>query len=270
MPSFRTAFLFAATAFAAFASAAPIAGGANPLTGALGTNNPITDKVQNVNVQGIQAAKRTTPVGGDLGATLEKATGALTPTKTRRDDLQTLPQILVAAQAQLTVVAGSLSMFSSTSVDRLTYANPFCSDDAKAGKSTVDTQILVDIVGQVQIILCGALDAVKLLVGSPIDFILTLDGKVLALVDVCHLLVAVVSIVCTILACILHLVASASVSVVAPLIAGVGAVLVDLLHCIFDLVPGLVANLGPFLGPVVSLLVSLKLDIVVEALHGKL
>ncbi|KAG6865269.1 hypothetical protein C0991_004008 [Blastosporella zonata] len=179
--------------------------------------------------------------------------GALTlpiPTKTRRNDaqLQTLPEILIGAAAQLTVVASNLN-------------------GASAGKTEVDTQILVNVIGDVQAILCAALDAVKLLVGSPIDFILTLDGKVLALVDVCRLLLTVVSVVCVILSCVLKLVASASLHVITPLVAGVSTVLCQLLQCIFTLVPGLVASLGPSLGPIVSILTTLKLDVVIRALH---
>ncbi|KAG6817363.1 hypothetical protein H0H87_009550 [Tephrocybe sp. NHM501043] len=266
MPSIRSALFFAATAFAALVSAAPIASGPLDLitgdaTNAIGGGAAANHNIHNVNLQGVPVAKRQTEVpqlsnivAGLTGSGLTDSVitpAIVNPTKTRRDDeVQTLPQVLVSVEAKLNDVAGKLH-------------------DATAGKSEVDTQILVDVIAEVQAILCGALDAVKLLVGHPIEFILTLDGKVLALVDVCKLLLTVISIVCVILSCVFKVVASASINVVAPLVTGLSAVLCDLLHCIFELVPGLVTALDPFLGPVISILVTLKLDVVVQALHGK-
>ncbi|KAG6811978.1 hypothetical protein H0H92_005012 [Tricholoma furcatifolium] len=287
MPSFRSLFFFAATAFTAFAStsAAPIAGGADvvgDLTQALGNNGngiAANHNIQGVNVQGIPVAPR--DVVGDLTQALGNNGNGLganhniqgvnvqgipvaprdgiiptTPTKTipnvtgnqRRDDLQTLPEILNSAQAQLATVAANLNV--------------------AASNGPVSVQVLVNIVAQVGNIVNGAVSSVKLLVGMSSDFILTLNGQVLSVTAVAQLVLSLVATVGAILSYTLKLVVAASQGTVLSAIANVGPIVVNLIQAIFTLVPGISAALQPTLGPVITVFTGLQLTIVVQALNG--
>ncbi|KAG6908286.1 hypothetical protein DXG01_005387 [Tephrocybe rancida] len=280
MPSFRSIFLVAATAFAALSSAAPVAGGVDQSAGVVDITNVANNvlenvKVHNIDITGVGKRHETSGGVGDLighlgGAGHKRETfGGLgngvaadslnlgdvsTPNLksfTGRDGQATsLPAILLVVKAKLLVVSDKLNTLS-------------------VGKDVVEVALLVEVLGEVKTILSDALAAVKLIINNPLDVILTLDGKVLAIVDICSLLLVVLSLVCGILDCVLHLVATVSLTVVAPLIAGVSAVLVELLACILAHIPGLFVALHPLLGPVISVFVTLKLDAVVQVLHGK-
>ncbi|KAG6817364.1 hypothetical protein H0H87_009551 [Tephrocybe sp. NHM501043] len=265
MFSFRNAFFLAAAALATVTSAAPTgnggAPGVNQVAQLVGVHDVLNGVAHDVSVHDVDVTvadlRRHNPeqvvngqegglnADGSISDLLSSVTGGL---KTR-DDAASLPELLVDAKAKLEVVLANLN-------------------GASNGKPNVDVNILVDIVGQVQVILCGILDGVKVIVGHPIEFILCLEGKVLAIVDVCALLTTVLSLVCIILSCVLRLVASASIHIVAPLVAGIGAVLCELLTCIFKLVPGIAAGLLPTVGPIINLLIALKLEAVVNVLKA--
>ncbi|KAG6865268.1 hypothetical protein C0991_004007 [Blastosporella zonata] len=259
MPSFRSIFLVAATAFAALSSAAPVAGEGvtqvAQLVGVADVANDVLGKtvVHNVEVEVATIVKRQV-VGSGLGDLTHdiSITDGLAHALGRRDASvpKSLPVILLGLKADLLVVSDELNTLA-------------------IGKVVVDTALLVTVLDKVQSLLCGALDAVKLIVNNPIDVVLTLEGKVLAVVDICAILLAVLTLVGAILSCVLRLVASLSLVVVAPLVAGVSTVLCELLVCILKLVPGLFVALHPTLGPIITLFVGLKLDAVVEILHGK-
>ncbi|KAG5642073.1 hypothetical protein DXG03_003651, partial [Asterophora parasitica] len=110
---------------------------------------------------------------------------------------------------------------------------------------------------------------VKAIANHPVEFVLALGGRVLSLVDVCHLIIAVLSLLGAILSCVLRIVGSASFHIVFPLITAVGVVLAELLCVIFTLVDGLYVILHPFLQPIITICIILKLDVVVEVLNGK-
>ncbi|KAG6840027.1 hypothetical protein C0991_009493, partial [Blastosporella zonata] len=202
MPSFRTIFAVAATAFAALSSAAPIADGTNQVAQLVGVSNVANDVAHNVNVNGVDV----TVV--DLGKRMPQditdiVNGIFGGEHKREEQVQSLPAILVSVQAKLQTVSGELTALVN-------------------GKVNVDVEILKPVIAEVHDIVAGAVVSVKLLVGSPVDFILTLDGKVLAAVDVCHILVSVLVLVHSILALVLEVVASVSIKVVTPLIAAIG------------------------------------------------
>ncbi|KAG6838433.1 hypothetical protein C0991_011679 [Blastosporella zonata] len=148
------------------------------------------------------------------------------------------------------------------------YANHLLYTAIVKGKVNVDVELLKPIIADVHDILAGALVSVKLLIGSPVDFILTLDGKVLAAVDVCHILISVLVLVHSILACVLHVVAAASIKVVTPLIAAVASVLVEVLVVIFvNLKAGIFVAIGPLLTPALfNALAAINLNVVVAVL----
>ncbi|KAG6853753.1 hypothetical protein C0991_001769 [Blastosporella zonata] len=280
MPSFRTIFAVAATAFAALSSAAPIADGTNQVAQLVGVSNVANDVAHNVNVNGVDVTvvdlgkrmpqditdivngifggehKREEQLQGGLDGVVGSVTdivdgilGSLDGEYKREEQLQSLPAILVSVQAKLQTVSGELTALVN-------------------GKVNVDVEILKPVIAEVHDIVAGAVVSVKLLVGSPVDFILTLDGKVLAAVDVCHILVSVLVLVHSILSLVLQVVASVSIKVVAPLIAAIGSLLVELLVCIFvDLKAGIFVAIGPLLTPTLyNALVAINLDIVVAVL----
>ncbi|KAG6811979.1 hypothetical protein H0H92_005013 [Tricholoma furcatifolium] len=189
--------------------------------------------------------------GGSTGANLDGTNPSSVVTtlgglKTR-DTPVSLPVALKSATGQLQAVFENLHKQSD-------------------GKSTIDVHILVNIIGDVQVIVGGLLDQVKLLVGLSLDIILSLDGKVLAIVDVAALLQTVLALVAAILTCVLKLCASADANVILPLIAGLGPFLCQTLTCIFGLVPGLLNAVVGIVGGVVAALTTLKLDAVVALL----
>ncbi|KAG6918818.1 hypothetical protein DXG01_011570 [Tephrocybe rancida] len=131
-------------------------------------------------------------------------------------------------------------------------------DTLDEGKAVVDA-VLIEVLDEVKTILSGALAAVKLL---PDDSMLSLPSTAKSLLPSTSALVS------SILTCVLHVVATTSLLNLAPLVAGVSAVLVELLACVLALVPGLFVGLHPLLGPIISIFVDLKLNDVVEILHG--
>ncbi|KAG6817362.1 hypothetical protein H0H87_009549 [Tephrocybe sp. NHM501043] len=135
-------------------------------------------------------------------------------------------------------------------------------DTLTIGKVVVDVTLLVEVLNEVKVIFRGALDVVKLIVNNLIEVILTLEGKVLAVVDICEILLAILTV------SRLPITISAN-----PLLTGppsLSAVLVELLVWILKLLLGLLVALHPLLTPISSIFVGLKLDAVVEVLHGQL
>ncbi|KAF5381733.1 hypothetical protein D9615_005394 [Tricholomella constricta] len=244
MPSFRTLFVLAATAFAALSSAAPLDTGkassisqaGNFVPAAAIVNGGIHDvNIEDNEVTGIDYKR------SELAALIDR----------RHDgELPSLCEVLVDVEAKLTGVSDKLTAI-------------------VTAKVAVEVEVVVGIIAEVKTILAGAVIEVKAIVGHPIEFVLSLGGKVLAIADVCQLLVTVLSLLCAILSCILRIAGTASLEIVFPLIASVGLVLAELLCVIFTLVDGLYIALHPFLGPIIQICLTLKLDAVVEVLQGK-
>ncbi|KAG6829153.1 hypothetical protein H0H87_012491 [Tephrocybe sp. NHM501043] len=253
MPSFRTIFTVAAAAFAALSSAAPIAGdapGVNQVAQLVGVSGVGNDILHGVNVENVDVTVLDTRADSDVPPEVSNIFADLIDSLTEREEAPaSLPVILIDVKAKLEVVLGQLKAL----VD---------------GKVNVDIEVLKPIIEDVRVIIAGALVSVKLIVGHPVEFILSLDGKVLAAVDVCQILISVLVLVHAILACVLHVVAAASIKIVAPLIAGVAAVLANLLVVIFvDLKAGIFVAIGPLLTPaLLEALAAIKLDLVVAVL----
>ncbi|KAG5641689.1 hypothetical protein DXG03_004436 [Asterophora parasitica] len=255
MPSFRTLFFLAATAFVTLTSGAPVDSGAAagqvgnvvPIGGAAsGTMQDINTKNNEVNM----VDKRADFSDADLLLTEVSAVVDVDFLKRHNGELHSLCEVLVDVEAKLNVVSSKLVAL----VD---------------AKVAVEVEVVVGIVAEVKAILAGAVVEVKAIVGHPINFILSLGGKVLAIADVCHLLLAVLSVICGIFTCVLRIVGVASINVVLPLTAAVGVILAELLCVIFTLVDGLYIAIHPFLGPVIQICVVLKLDVLVAVLNGK-
>ncbi|KAF5381715.1 hypothetical protein D9615_005577 [Tricholomella constricta] len=246
MPSFRTLFILAATAFAAFSSAAPLDGGKGSSIGQSNNVLPVA-AIADGSVHGVTIKDNEVTV-------IDKRTdaaGIISGLERRHDgELLSLCEVLVDVGDKLTVVSNRLTVM-------------------VTAKVAVEVEVIVGIVAEVKVILAGAVVQVKAIVGHPTEFVLSLGGKVLAIADVCQLLLTVLTLICAILSCVLRIVGTASVDIVLPLIASVGAVLVELLCVIFTLVDGLHIALQPLLGPVIQVCIALKLEAVVEVLNGK-
>ncbi|KAG5636725.1 hypothetical protein DXG03_004679, partial [Asterophora parasitica] len=208
MPSFRTLFFLAATAFATLTSGAPLDSGA--AAGQVGNAIPIagaaSGAIQDINIKNNEVNvfhKRTD--FSDAGFLLTDATTVVDVDvlKRRNGELHSLCEVLVDVEAKLNVVSSKLVALVNAKV-------------------AVEVEVVVGILAEVKIILAGAVVEVKAIVGHPIEFILSLGGKVLAIADVCQLLLAVLSVICGIFTCVIRIVGVASINVVLPLIAAVG------------------------------------------------
>ncbi|KAF4607609.1 hypothetical protein EYR38_001681 [Pleurotus pulmonarius] len=127
----------------------------------------------------------------------------------------------------------------------------------------VDVDISVEVVGgickEIANILVEATAEVKLLVGLPLDKVLFLSGKVLALVDVAKLVADLLCLVLGALAACLKLVAAAKVGVIFPLLSAVGILVCDLVATIFVTVHGLLPLVLGLICKIVPALFRLKL-----------
>ncbi|KAF9499256.1 hypothetical protein BDN71DRAFT_1428279 [Pleurotus eryngii] len=134
----------------------------------------------------------------------------------------------------------------------------------------VDVDISVEVVGgickEISSVLVEATAEVKLLVGLPLDKILFLSGKVLALVDVAKLVADLLCLVLGALAACLKLVAAAKVGVIFPLLSAVGILVCDLVATIFIAVNGLLPLVLGLICKIVPALFRLKLWAFVDVL----
>ncbi|KAG5641685.1 hypothetical protein DXG03_004432 [Asterophora parasitica] len=247
MPSFRTLFVLAAAAFATLSSGAPLDSGAavaqvgNVLPVAGAASGTIKDiNVNNNEINVFESDRRADLLDVDLLLTDVTTVVDVDVLKRHNGELHSLCEVLVDVEAKLNVVSSKLVAL----VD---------------AKVAVEVEVVVGIVAEVKAILAGAVVEVKAIVGHPINFILSLGGKVLAIADV----------ICGIFTCVLRIVGVASINLILPLIAAVGVILAELLCIIFTLVDGLYIAIYPFLGPVIQICVVLKLDVVVAILNGK-
>ncbi|KAG6824436.1 hypothetical protein H0H93_002034, partial [Arthromyces matolae] len=168
MPSFRTIFAVAVTAFAALSAAAPVAQ-VNQVAQVANINNVAQNVGQNVDINNVVVD--VVNAGGPHRR-------ALSATPTKRDaDASTppsLPVLLVAAQSALQSVHKHLN-------------------DVVGDKTTVDVELLKPILAQVSTIVSALLKAVKNLIGFAASDVLAYKGKVLAASDVAQLLISVLA-----------------------------------------------------------------------------
>ncbi|GLB41233.1 hypothetical protein LshimejAT787_0904480 [Lyophyllum shimeji] len=217
MPSFRTVFAVAVTAFAALTSAAPAVPGTNNLNGLSGKLSGINSITSGGPLHPVGHVPRDDVEVVDLDIDILNA-------DKRDGQLHSLPEILVDCQSKLSAVS-----------DKLTAAIGV--------KAIIEVEVVLPIIAEVKVIVFNALGCVQAIVNHPREFVLGLAGKVLSIPEVAKLLVTVLALLCTILTTALRVVGAASAHLVAPAIHGVGAVVYELLSCIFALVAGLLPRL---------------------------
>ncbi|KAG6918815.1 hypothetical protein DXG01_011567 [Tephrocybe rancida] len=224
MPSFRSVCLIAATAFSAFASASPIAGGITQEANLVVVNN-LSNVAQNVGVDGVDVTA--------FGVCCE-----ITPSAVETRAVQPLPVILKSAQEKLLVIKAEV-------------------DVIVTGGKKVDADTVRPIIVKIGAVIAEVVVSVKLLHGAPLNVIL----GVVAMVDVAGWLAAVLTLVVEILTALLGCVVAADVSIVVAIIAGtIDGVLCELLDLVVGLVGGLLATVVGLLGGVLHLLVSCGLN----------
>jgi len=262
MPSLRTIFFAAAAGLACFTSAAPL--GAVPDVSQLSNLPAVGRRGSPVDMifgsasgaqsgAGAASGAGASPLGAFTGAvaaaessagSASGAAGGVGPRGAKPDSLPVVLNRLVgkleALLAKLTHECGS--------------------------KTDVEPSLLKPILEELNMILGEALAAVKLLVGLPLDVILRLAGKILAAIDIAHILCTVLGLVCSILLLVIKVLGPAGALVVAPLIQAIAALVVDLLTVILGLVSGLLPCLVPLLGAIVSELIALKLWPILDCL----
>ncbi|KAG6908288.1 hypothetical protein DXG01_005389 [Tephrocybe rancida] len=219
MPSFRSICLIAATAFAAFASASPIAGGVTQGVQVIGLNNDLNNALQNVDVK-------------DVDVDVLNVRRELVEPAVEARAVQALPDIFKSAHEKLLVIKAE--------VDIIVH-----------GGKKVDVDTVRPIIVKIGAIIAEVVVSVKLLHGAPLNVIL----GVVAVVDVGGLLAAVLIVVAEILTALLGCVVAADVHIVVAIIAGtIDGVLCELLDLVVGLVGGLLAIVLGLLGGVLHLL----------------
>ncbi|KAG5652859.1 hypothetical protein H0H81_003358 [Sphagnurus paluster] len=234
MPSFRTIFLVAATAFAALTSAAPVEGpsgsGVGLFARGLPSNGATDISPLNLDIPGVRRHE------GSHEQVLPNL-------KRHNGETRSLCETLVEVDAKLRVV----------------------SDKMTATSSKANANAAVHLVAEVKVIIDAAIVNVKGLKDHPMDYILSLNGKVLTKVEVCHLLLNVINLVCAILSCAYRIAATASATV----IVNVGIAFAEFLCVTFRLVDGLYVIAHPSLDSAIKIAADLKLDALVSVFNGK-
>ncbi|KAG6817360.1 hypothetical protein H0H87_009547 [Tephrocybe sp. NHM501043] len=226
MPSFRSICLIAATAFVAFATASPIAGGVTQDASLIDVTDVANGIAHNVDVKDVDLT--VVDLDGHHSREVVEARGQVT----------SLPDILKNAHTALVTVK------------------------ADTGGKNVPVETVRPCLDKVHAILADVLVQVKLLQGKPLSVII----GVVAVVDVATLLCAVLTIVVEILVALIGCAGVNAHLVIDIIVATISVVLCDVLSLVLSLVAGLLVLLLPLLAGVISLLTGCGLEAVLKIL----
>ncbi|KAG5634598.1 hypothetical protein H0H81_001434 [Sphagnurus paluster] len=252
MPSFRTIFLVAATAFAALASASP----ENSSTSIDQTHDVIPVAVALSKVGSDNSV--TVIDGSDKGhhdegkhhePTPERHGDRLLPNRLDSRDTPSLCEILAGVSAKLEVVTGKIKAQDTPAKPDGSPARP-------------DINVIVQLTDSVRVIIADALVQGRGLKGRSLEEILAYNGRTATRVELCELLLKVVNAVAVILSIAFRLAGVASIKV----IAAIDVVFAEFLCLNFHLVEGVYALIHPSFGNARDIFVSLKLDAVVRVI----
>ncbi|KAJ8501643.1 hypothetical protein ONZ45_g12067 [Pleurotus djamor] len=244
MPSFGFLATLTTLAFAAFSSAAPSTYGVPHEVDVA----EITS-IANVHAHDINAANvhhvRDIP-DADVVGPAQKIATALTEMHTEGHERRSgcnggcgsLPAVVVDLKAKVAPACNKLSALVSADIT-LEVVAPLC-------KQISDAVIAATV-------------EVKLLVGKPSNVLLSLDGKVLALVDLANLLGELLCLIFGALAVVIKVCATVKLTVILPLLTAVGLLVADLCAAIFLCVPGLVALVLGVICKIIPALFHLRL-----------
>jgi hypothetical protein len=274
MPSLRTAFLFAATTLVAFTSAAPVGAPALPNVPTVpstpldGVTLPAPrDAPALPNVPSVPS----TPLDGVAqGVSLPAARdapalpGVPTVPSVPADSLSPVTDNVAVHPRHTHTAADSLIVILQ---DLLTDVSGLLEKLQGIVTVNVDADALVGVLEELVSILLGAVDAVKALVGLELSVILTLAGRVLAIVDVARLLHDILAIIVAIVVLVLQAVGATRLHVLEPTLSSLGVVLAELLSIVLGLVGGLLPALVPLLVDIVPVLQEVNLTAVLTVLQ---
>ncbi|RDB30068.1 hypothetical protein Hypma_013928 [Hypsizygus marmoreus] len=187
-------------------------------------------------------------IGNIAAAPVAGINSKITLVDKREDVLHTLPIIFTTVETRLASVSEKLNAI-----------------DAVTG---TEVEAVTPIINEVKEILTVAIAEVHALVGHPIEFILSVEGRVLSIPEVAYLLSSVSTLVLGVIALVFKTVSVAGAHVVLPLLVEVAHLLVALITAVTGIVEGLLVILAPILGPVIALLYNLGLGDVVAVINA--
>ncbi|KAG5635602.1 hypothetical protein H0H81_010656 [Sphagnurus paluster] len=239
MPSFRTIFLAAATAFAGLTSAIPLTGNGGAVENILPASI-----VNRATMDGMSFGTDTQPKLRRLEAGHGGPKMSLRSEDERRETDRSLCETIVLASAKISVIQRQMTKV--TSQDK------------------VDDNAVVKLIADVKVVLGVTLDDAKRQNGRSMEEILSLNGQVLTKVQLADLLVGFVNLVCG----LLSIAAAVSAKATVDVIVSVGVVFAEILCVSFTLIDGLYVIVRPGLDTALRIAVNLKLDALVSAYHG--
>ncbi|KAG5636768.1 hypothetical protein H0H81_006921 [Sphagnurus paluster] len=245
MPSFRTIFFVAATAFAALTTAAPVTDGPSAaVANSGGVLNPaiaLSDvAVKNKVISGDDDNNKFRPAEGHHRGEKDDSAPGLHGRETQRS----LCDAIVLATAKINVIWDQMAKASS--------------------KKDIDDNEIVGIIAQVKVVIDVTLNDAKTQRGRSMNDILTLNGRVVTKAELSNLLFELSTLVCR----LLYIAAFVSARATVDVIVSVGVVFAEFLCVTFTLVDGLYVIIRPSLDAALKIAVDLKLDALVSVYNG--
>ncbi|TFK34689.1 hypothetical protein BDQ12DRAFT_669257 [Crucibulum laeve] len=271
MRSFASISLLAAAVCATFVAAAPAppafpappAPPAGGLLGGLGLRaepatppaggSPFGDILGGLGLRQVPALPELGSLVPGLDAT-KAGLGAVSPGSApprRRTETRSLPAILIDTCSKLHVV-----------VDKIT--NAFIAAIISV-KADINIDVVVQLIGDIKLILAEAVVEVKFLVAHPIDGLCELNGKVFSVYEIAQLVAAIYTLVIACLASVTAVV-GVEVKIIVSLIAEIDVILAEFLATLLLLVGGLLSALIPLIKCVLGLIHSLHLEACLKVL----
>lgn len=241
MPSFRTIFFVAATAFAALTSAAPVTDGPSAaVANSGGVLNPAI-ALSDVAVKNkVISGDKFRPAEGHHRGEKDDSAPGLHGRETQRS----LCDAIVLATAKINVMWDQMAKASS--------------------KKDIDDNEIVGIIAQVKVVIDVTLNDAKTQRGRSMNDILTLNGRVVTKAELSNLLFELSTLVCR----LLYIAAFVSARATVDVIGSVGVVFAEFLCVTFTLVDGLYVIIRPSLDAALKIAVDLKLEALVSVYNG--
>lgn len=242
MPSLRIISLLATMACAVFSNAAPTTSTPAEVSN---FGNAVGNTV--ADTRGLYRRDTDLPgVPDDIAQGYTDAVGDAAATPSRRDDqAQSIPIILVRVTNQIIPVVRQIRAIVTVNVQ---------------------IDVLVGLIGQIQVIINGAIVDIRTLAANPVGGVLVLGGRILSIQEVAYIVATILYLIFSALDIVVRTVAVVQLQVIAPLVVTVGAVVASLLVEVFLLVGGLLPVVVPLVTGLVATLVALNLNVVIHVL----
>lgn len=169
---------------------------------------------------------------------------------TRRDEGRSLPVILLDVCARILPISNQLNSLIAVGVE-------------------VKVDIVVGLLNQIKVILAGAVAEIAVIVHNPTAVVFALEGRVLTIVEIGHIVASVIVIVTSTVNLAVFVVGVAQVSIIAAVVAEIGGLLARVIVSITAIAgaEGLVGVVVPLIGGIIPTIVSLNFAEVCAALN---